>query len=129
MSDDAAIYVVDDDVEFRSMLGEFLHLEGHACVAFASAEEALRHIERGSQPPPKLVISDVNMGRLTGLDFAREVRRLAPELPIVLMSAFGGREVAADAAAAGADGYLNKPFALPRMTELVARMLEGAPAT
>ncbi|MBW2362904.1 MAG: response regulator [Deltaproteobacteria bacterium] len=125
MSDEPAIFVIDDNDEFRTLLGELLDLKGHRTQAFASAEEALTHIRDGARPTSKLVISDINMEGVSGLAFTRELARLAPQLPIILMSAFGGRERAEEAAAAGATAYINKPFPLPDLTALVQRVLEG----
>jgi len=118
-----AIFVVEDDADFREMLGEYLGSLGYAVQAFASGEEALAHLRRASAPAPDLVVSDLNMPRLSGLQLMRELRATLPDVPVILMTAFGNPQVAEQAAREGAAAYLEKPFRLPELRDLVRRIL------
>ncbi len=118
-----AICVIDDDDDFRALIGEYLASLGYPVLEFASAEEALGSLLAASPPPLQLVISDTKMARLTGLELVEELRRARPALPIILMSAFGPRESEERAIAAGATAYIDKPFPLPTLKDLVGRVL------
>ena len=73
------------------------------------------------------VLTDETMPELTGTDLAREIRQLRPEIPIVLMSGYGGAALAARAAAAGVREVLRKPLDSRDLAESLARVLGSAP--
>lgn len=112
----ARILVVDDDAEIRASLRRALAFEGYAVVVAADGEEALRLV---SDRPPDLVVLDLLLPGLDGLDVCRRLRSADDSLPIVLLTA---RDAVADRVAGletGADDYLVKPFAFE---ELLARI-------
>lgn len=118
------IYLVEDDASFRALLAEYLEALGYSVQAFESGEDMLRRLEGGAERPD-LVISDLNLGRLTGLQLLDELRRAWPEARVVLMTAFGARGTAEEVVGAGAAGYLDKPFEFDAMEELLERLLES----
>jgi CheY-like chemotaxis protein len=121
----AVIYLVDDDLEFRSLVGEYLGSLGYAVREFASAEGAPEALEAETASGPRLVLSDTRMARMTGFELAARLRRRWPELPIVLMSAFGTRQIEEEALANGATAYLDKPFPLSRVRDLIQSLVRS----
>lgn len=129
------ILVIDDDAAMRSMVVDFLRSEGYDVSHASLASEALRRIQNGefelepisddaaTKPRLDLVISDLNMPELSGLDFISKFREIAPNIPILLVTAFGTIETAIEAIRRGAFDYTTKPFKLGEMSVTVARAL------
>ncbi len=125
------VLVIDDDAPMRSMVVDFLRSEGHTVSEAALATEALLRIaakEFGSGTPADefnldLVISDLSMPEMTGIEFISRFRELAPQVPIILITAFGTIETAIEAIRRGAFDYTTKPFKLSEMSVTVARAL------
>lgn len=129
------VLVIDDDAGMRSMVADFLRSEGHKVTESSLASEALIRINKGefadgdkeksSHLVQKLdlVISDLNMPEMTGLEFIGKFREIAPNVPIVLITAFGSIETAIEAIRKGAFDYTTKPFKLAEMSVTVARAL------
>ena len=123
--------VVDDDREMRSLLEDFLHNQGYAVEAFPSAPEALAALEPGGKLGPQnpdgdvdFVISDIKMPQMDGLEFTARMRKLRPEVPIILITAFGSIETAIEAMRRGAFHYVVKPFKLVEMGVNIDRAME-----
>jgi DNA-binding response OmpR family regulator len=112
----ARILVVDDDEEMRASLRRGLALEGYAIKLAADGREALR---QARDTPPDLVVLDLMLPELDGLEVCRRLRAADDELPIIMLTA---RDAVPDRVAGletGADDYLVKPFAFE---ELLARI-------
>ena len=101
------LLVVDDEESMRHVLLLLLQQKGYAVRAVASGEEALRELE---QRPYDVVITDVRMPKMSGIDLVRNGRALAPETLFFVMSAYGSEELAIEALKAGAADYVSKPF-------------------
>jgi two-component system chemotaxis response regulator CheY len=115
--------VVDDHNSMRLIVANCLATQGVShIVQAANAEEAMTRIERGCI---QFVISDWNMGQLSGLDLLRQVRSLAKwsHLPFLLATADTARGNIIEAARLGADGYLVKPFKAAALIEKVNAVL------
>jgi len=111
------VFVVDDDAAVRESLGRALRLEGYEVELAADGAEALERLE--SDGSPDLVVLDVLMPNVDGLEVCRRIRRSGSRLPVLMLTA---RDEVADRVAgldAGADDYVVKPFAL---AELLARV-------
>jgi two-component system, NtrC family, response regulator HydG len=108
------VLVVDDDPEMRLLLRDVLEQSGCEVIEESSGADALRTVEPGAFD---VVIVDKHMPGISGLDFLTLLRRHQPALPVILITAFGGSDVAAQAFARGATRYMEKPF---RVTDLVA---------
>ena len=121
-----AVFVVDDDAAFRAVLLEYLGSLGHRVQAFSSAEQLMQHMRGDAAPSPKLLISDIHLERVTGLQLARELRRTDSDLPVILMTGFGSPEIEETAIRQGASAYLEKPFPLAAMRDLVQKLLTVA---
>src|SRR5690606_25269426 len=118
----AKILLVEDDHALREALVDTLILDGHACRAVESAEAALVAL---GEEAFSLVISDVNMPGIDGHALLGRIRASQPQLPVLLMTAFGTVERAVDAIRTGAADYLVKPFEPQTLLDLVARHALG----
>ncbi|MEO6058134.1 MAG: sigma-54 dependent transcriptional regulator [Gemmatimonadales bacterium] len=115
------IVIVEDDRELRELLIEVLGDAGYAPAGFASAGAALQALERGA--PGDLVLTDLMMPGMPGQELLAEVRRRAPEVNVVVMTAFGSIDSAIDLVKAGAFDYLTKPLATDDLLLAVERAL------
>ncbi|MCL4686249.1 response regulator [Myxococcota bacterium] len=120
---DAPLLLVEDDADYRELLSDYLTLLGHSVVEFSSAEEALRHVTESAQRPPSLVLTDLRMRRMSGMDLALALRRTHPQLPIILMTAFGERQFPQEAIGLGRSAYVEKPFRLADLASEIERMM------
>ncbi|HEX7315100.1 MAG TPA: HD domain-containing phosphohydrolase [Pyrinomonadaceae bacterium] len=116
----ARLLVADDDVAVRSVLSEFLSAD-YECEAVGSAEEALRRLESGEF---QLVLSDLAMPGMSGLELIPRVRELSPDTLVIVVSGSQEIESAVEALRAGAFDYLVKPFDLEHLQLAVRRALE-----
>lgn len=104
---DARVLVVEDDACLREALCETLDLAGIAAAGASDGEQALQMIERTGFA---LVVSDVQMTPMDGRTLLHRIRERHPELPVVMMTAYGTIAQAVDAMREGASDYLVKPF-------------------
>jgi DNA-binding NtrC family response regulator len=115
------ILIVDDDQENRELLTEALSPRGYAVVTASSGEEAC---QRAEEQEFRLVVSDIQMGAVSGIELLKWFRKQFPDVPIVLLTAFGSVETAIEAMKHGAFDYLTKPVNLDEMYVIVERALE-----
>jgi putative nucleotidyltransferase with HDIG domain len=114
------ILIVDDEVEITEILADLLS-EEYACLRAASAEEALAHLHESEF---QLVISDITMPGMSGLDMIPHVKALSPDTVVVMISGMQTVESAIGALRLGAFDYLMKPFDLRQVEAVVKRALE-----
>ncbi len=121
------ILVVDDDREMVFLLKEFLTRQGYDVAVANSGQSALRFFGKGMVKSPEIVVSDVKMSPVNGLELATALQAHQPNLPVILFSAYanGNLEVAAEEA--GAIRFLRKPFGLLEIADLVKEELEKLP--
>ena len=119
------ILVVDDEPGMRTALFEALTRQGHAVDLAENGAEAL---EKFRAENFDLVITDVRMPKLDGMALLREIKRAAPETPVLVVSGYGTVESAVEAMRGGAFDYILKPFSLDLIEETVERALAQAPA-
>ncbi|MBF0297037.1 MAG: sigma-54-dependent Fis family transcriptional regulator [Magnetococcales bacterium] len=117
----AEILVCDDERNLREMLCMALEDAGHHPVAAASGAEALRILE---QNPWDLLLTDLRLPDMDGLDLLRRAKELAAERPVLLMTAYASAATAVTAMKEGAFDYLEKPFAMEDFHLVVTRALE-----
>ena len=113
MLDGLRVLVVDDDEQVLDVLGAYLDSKGFHTTTCTTAREgllALRDSEFG------LVISDIRMAGMDGFEFLRRVRANYPSIGIILMTAYENEFPLSQALKAGADGYISKPFRLPKFS-------------
>lgn len=102
------VLIVDDEGDIRALLARLVTGEGYEPVLARDGEEALHALVVSA---PDILLLDIKMPGLSGLEVLREVQRLRPGLPVVMMSAQSGDHDLRDAFLAGACDYLVKPFA------------------
>lgn len=115
------ILVVDDELSMREFLSILLEREGYKTVVAASAEEALFLLENRIFD---LVISDVQMPGLNGIELLKRVKETTPETAVLMMTAFSAAEQAVEAMKLGAYDYLSKPFKVEEVKILVRNAIE-----
>ena len=115
------ILVVDDEATTRTSLAEVLRLEGYDVAVAASGEEAIGII--ASQPPFDLMVLDLKMPGMDGLQLTEAVQKRSPDTVIILLTAFGTLETAIQAIRKGAHDYLLKPCPIPQILESVRKGL------
>ena len=108
----------------REYLGEALTASGCVCNTFADSAAALSYLA-SVQELPDLVLSDINMPGMSGLDFLRTVRAVTPDLPFILISGLCELATAIDAMQAGASDYLLKPARREDIVRLVTKHILG----
>ena len=116
----ARVLVVDDEPDIRDILCDLLGFDYH-CASVSSAEEALELL---SVEKTDLVVSDITMGGMSGLEMIPHVRRLSPETVVVMISGMQTIESAIEALRVGAFDYIMKPFDLRQVEAAVKRALE-----
>ncbi|HMK51456.1 MAG TPA: sigma-54 dependent transcriptional regulator [Thermodesulfobacteriota bacterium] len=117
----AHLLVVDDDPVTIDLLKEVLSQEGYAISTALSGEEA---ITQGTNNFFDLVITDVRMGKIDGMEVLRFFRKNAPDTTVIMITAFGSIETAIEAIREGAYDYISKPFKLEEIKFTVQRALE-----
>ena len=116
------ILIVDDEELYRRALERILARSGHAVITARDANEALRVV---SAEPIDLVLCDIRMPGITGLELVRQIREVDPDLPCIVVTGYGSAEQSVDALHAGAFWYLEKPFE-QRSLDVVRRLVEQA---
>jgi DNA-binding NtrC family response regulator len=117
----ARILVVDDEVNARTALVELLRDEGYAVE---SAADGFKAVGKAAEFGPDLVVTDLKMPGMDGLQLLAKLRENDPDLPVILMTAFGDVETAVKAMRSGARDYLTKPVNVGELSVVVARELE-----
>ncbi len=114
------VLVVDDEPGARSALSELLREEGYEVQAAADGYKALGRVDGWV---PDVVITDVKMPALGGIELMTKLRERLPDVAVVVMTAFGSVEGAVEAMHLGADEYLGKPLHLPQLLVVLRRVL------
>ncbi|HCG88627.1 MAG TPA: sigma-54-dependent Fis family transcriptional regulator, partial [Alteromonas macleodii] len=112
------ILIVEDDAGLREALLDTLLLGNYEVVAADCAEEALMVLSSRSVD---LVVSDIQMGEMSGLTLLKSIKTKYPNMPVLLMTAYATIDDAVQAMRDGATDYLSKPFAPEVLLNLVGR--------
>ena len=110
------VLIIEDDDEMRSLLKDFIEDEGFEAGCAANGFEALPKLEKEAFD---LIVSDIQMPGLTGLDILPRIRKLQPGAYIIVITAFGSEEVRRKSVERGATAYLEKPLYLEGLRKLV----------
>lgn len=123
------VWVIDDDRAIRWVLDRALARAGIGCRTFERGQDALNALEAAKTVGgelPLVLVSDIRMPGLSGVDLLTKVKELVPELPVIIMTAFSDLESAVSAFQGGAFEYLTKPFDVLKAVELISRAMEDA---
>src|SRR5579862_6432357 len=118
----AKILIADDQEMMRDSLAATLAREGHEVIAAGDGQAALQRLNGPGRID--LLISDLKMPKMTGIELLAEAKRLRAEMPVVLMTAFATVNTAVEAMKLGAYDYIQKPFDGDEIKLLVERTLE-----
>src|SRR6478736_5767638 len=127
MSDNATVLIVDDDETSREYLSALLDALGFAVEGAPGGREALERLSR--QPAPDVVILDVIMPELDGVETLRRYRAGGGKAPVVMCSALDEADTVVRAMRAGASDYITKPFNAEELREILERVSTGHRAT
>jgi nitrogen regulation protein NR(I) len=117
------LLLVDDEADVLYSFQRIFSSSEIELSTASSGEEALRLISRLK---PDLVIMDIRMGGMSGLETLRRIRQLDSKLLVILMTAYGTTQMAIEAMKLGAYDYLLKPFEVPKLKEIVEKALKAA---
>jgi response regulator RpfG family c-di-GMP phosphodiesterase len=120
------VLVVDDEKFIRDIIADFLGMEGYIVRTAEDGTSAITELEKARYD---MVISDLKMPRMGGLDLLKEVARAHPDTLTVIMTGFGTVETAIDAMKRGAYDYILKPFKVEEVVHIVQRGLEKSRLT
>ena len=118
-----AILVVDDDADMREMVHDMLKDRGHQVTTAGSGQEALKIL---GEEDHAVVLTDLRMKGMQGLELLAEIKRLHPEINVILMTAFGSVETAVEAMKHGASDYLTKPVRKDELVRVIERVVREA---
>ena len=115
------VLVVDDEPKLRKLLQLILSEIDLLPLSAASGEEALEIVEEES---PEIVITDLKMPGMDGMELLRKIKNLHPEIPVVIITAFGTIDSAVEAIKEGAEDYITKPFEVEDIQVKIGKILK-----
>src|SRR5271166_7102604 len=118
----ATILVVDDDHDMVAALCDILRQAGYQTIGAHSGHEAIAIVQRES---PDVLISDLRMAGMSGHGLQAELKRIVPDLPVIIITAFGSIQTAVESMKLGAFDYITKPFSNSELLLIVSRALEN----
>src|SRR5947209_13004383 len=121
MAEPATLLVADDDPGLRESLERTLTREGYRVVLASDGRAALERVQAGGID---LIVTDLRMPGLTGLDLLRAAKAILPDVDVILLTAFGTVEEAVKAMKDGAYDFLTKPFRREQLLKLISKALE-----
>jgi len=116
------ILVIEDDEEMMSLLKDFLEDEGFETDSVSNGSDAFRKLVKELFD---LIITDIRMPGLTGLDILPGIKKLQPQASIIVITAFGSEEVRRRSFEKGATGYLEKPIHFNKLRTLIHEMISS----
>src|SRR5437660_5999655 len=117
------LLLIDDETDVQYSFQRIFDSPEIELATASSGEEGLKLIPKLR---PDLVIMDVRMGGITGLETLRRIRQMDSKLLVILMTAYGTTQTAIEAMKLGAYDYLLKPFDVPKLKEIVSGALKAA---
>ncbi|MFH1700882.1 MAG: response regulator [Candidatus Zixiibacteriota bacterium] len=115
------ILIVDDNPNMSALLSEMLEIFEYDSIRAADGVEAIEKVELEDF---SLVITDMRMPKMSGLDLLQKIKRERPELPVVVISGYAIDDEGGNLLTSLADGFLNKPFKMCDIEKLLAQVLK-----
>ena len=126
----ALILVVDDEPDvaelFRQQFRKELRASRFAMEFAQSASEALERVDSEEAEKLVLILSDINMPGMSGIELLPRARKARPEVPVIMITAYGDAETRRRAVEAGAAGLFTKPIDFPELRGEISRRLDAA---
>jgi two-component system response regulator PilR (NtrC family) len=117
----ANILIVDDEQSYRQLLSLVFQEEGHELRTAMNGRQALEELQK---EPADVIVSDVKMPDMDGIELLRAVRETLPDIGVILMTAFASVDTAREAFKLGADDFIQKPFDVEELKLIVRKTLE-----
>lgn len=117
----AKVFITDDAAFMRMQLKDIISKLGHEVVG--EAENGLMAIEQVKDLNPDLITMDITMPEMNGIDATREIKKILPDVKIIMCSAMGQQGMVVDAIQAGANDFIVKPFNMDRVKESIGKVL------
>jgi trehalose 6-phosphate phosphatase len=117
------VVIVDDDAEMRALLRDVLERDGFLVHEHSTGDGLVPLLEEWI---PDAIVLDKEMAGSNGLDLLPDIRRLHPHMPVVFVTAFGGSDVEAEALRLGAAYYMDKPFRVARLLDVLRAVVGSA---
>ncbi len=114
------ILIVDDNPNMSSLLAEMLEVFDYTSVRAGDGHQALTELETGDF---SMIITDMRMPHMTGLELLKEVKSRYPKIPVVLISGYSAGEIESQAEMLNADGFLGKPLMMSDIEKLLSELL------
>ena len=121
MNPEVSVILVDDDPHVRLSAGQTLELEDYPVLALADARQALVQL---TPDFPGVVVTDINMPGMSGLELLQQIKQVDPDIPVILITGFGDISMAVGAIRNGAYDFIEKPFSADLLLDVVHRALE-----
>jgi DNA-binding NtrC family response regulator len=118
------VLICDDEEGILNYLKKLLQTQGYAVEIFSRGAELLRRLEEGEPGDADILLQDVRMPDLDGISVLKKVKLLRPQLPIIIMTAFGTIDDAVEAIKLGAYDYVTKPFPKEKILSVLRNALE-----
>jgi two-component system nitrogen regulation response regulator GlnG len=119
------ILIIDDETDVHYSFRRLFEKDGMTLVTASSGDEGLQVMKKEK---PDVVVMDIRMGKVSGLDTLRALRQVSPKQIVIMMTAYGSAQTAIEAMKLGAFDFILKPFDIPQLQELIKRALEAAHA-
>ena len=119
--DSKRVLIVDDQESMREMLADLLDMMGHEPEAVEGGEQALVRLEESGID---LVITDLNMPKMDGMELMKRIKDQMPAMPVIVITGYGTFHTEKQVLSNGADGYIPKPCTIHRVQETVTAALE-----
>ncbi|WP_339771134.1 nitrogen regulation protein NR(I) [uncultured Paraglaciecola sp.] len=116
-----SVWIVDDDSSIRWVLQKALQSANIPCFSFENPEDLLLQLQ--TDQPPEVIVSDIRMPQMDGMELLEEVHKRYPSIPVIIMTAHSDLDSAVNAYQSGAFEYLPKPFDIEEAVGLVRRAL------
>lgn len=119
---DAKLLIVDDNEGVRHLVSRWLEKAGFSVTEARDGAEA---VEKVKVDPPDIVLADIRMPKIDGIELARIIKSEHPQIKIILMTAYSSPQTIAQARREGVDDYLEKPFTKDQVERITMEVLSG----
>lgn len=114
------ILIVDDEIQITEFLKDFLEDQGYQADI---ADSGFAAIEKASTFSPNLILLDIQMPKMSGVEALKEIRKIAPEVKVIMLTGEKAPEMMESAARLGASHYMTKPIQLDELLKEIKRLL------
>ncbi len=116
-----SVLIVDDETFIRQILARIVSREGYEVRQACDGRDALARLSEASYD---IVISDIKMPNMDGMELLAEIKANHPDIPVILITAYAGEYSAEEALKAGADAFIAKPFKNTEIAETLRKVLQ-----